>query len=124
MNSKKVAASNTTPLVKLDPVNGVFEMSGCSRPENVANFFQPIIEWLNEYAQTPCELTVFNFNLTYFNTASSKAIYDVMMILREIHNAGKNIEINWRYSSDDSDMEDAGIEFADIIEFPIKMIKY
>ena len=124
MNPKIIAASKTTPLVKLDPVSGVFEISGFSRPENVVNFYQPIIEWLSEYAQTPVELTVFDFNFTYFNTASSKAIYDIMMILREIHNAGKKVNIIWNYPSDDNDMEDAGAEFADIIEFPIKMIKY
>ena len=124
MNSIMIAAGETTPLVILDPVNGAFEISGCSRPENVAGFYKPIIDWLNEYAQTPCELTVFNFNLKYFNTASSKIIYDIMMLLRGMHNAGRTIVINWHYHSDDCDMEDVGIEFAEIIEFPIKMIKY
>ena len=124
MNSIIVAAGETTPLVRLDPVNGVFEISGCSRPENVAGFYKPIIDWLKKYALTPGESTVFNFNLKYFNTASSKVIYDIMMILREIHNAGKNVTINWNYHSDDCDMEEVGAEFADIIEFPIQMIKY
>ena len=119
-----IEATETTPKVRLDATSGVFEMSGCSRPNDVFKFYNPIIEWLKKYAQTPNEQTVFDFNLKYFDTASSKIIHDIMVKLKEIYNLGKSVTINWHYEADDCDLKEVGIELADIVEFPVNLIAY
>ena len=124
MNPIIINAAEDTPKIRLDAANEVFEISGRSLPEDVVKFYTPILEWLNEYAKSPNEHTVFDFKFTYFNTASSKIILDIMLKLGEIHDAGKNITIKWHYPSDDEDMEDAGIEYAEIVDIPIKMVEY
>jgi hypothetical protein len=62
--------------------------------------------------------------LSYFNTASSKIILDILLKLEEIRNNGANVEIKWHYSSDDEDMMEAGEEYAEIVDIPIELIEY
>jgi len=124
MNPIIISATEDTPGIRLDATNDVFEISGRSLPEDVVKFYKPIIDWLEEYAQSPNEKTVFNFKLSYFNTASSKIILDILMKLEGMHDGGKNISIKWHYPSDDEDMMEAGEEYADIVGVPIEMVEY
>jgi len=124
MNALILKAGENTPSIRLDATKGIFEISGNSRPENVAVFYKPAMDWLNVYAQSPNEQTVFDFKLKYFNTASSKIIYDIMMKLSDIHRAGKSVTIRWHYQSGDDDIEYVGKDFSEIVEFPIEMVEY
>ena len=119
-----ISATEDTPGIKLDATNDIFELSGRSLPEDVVKFYKPILDWLDEYSQSPNETTVFDFKLSYFNTASSKIILDILMKLEGIHNDGRNITIKWHYPSDDEDMMEAGEEYADIVDVPIELIEY
>lgn len=107
-----------TPKIILDKTNKIFEISGRSLPEDSAEFYQPVLEWLAEYAKDPLPETVFDFRLEYFNTASSKLILDVLTALEDINNA----IVHWYFYEDDEDMEEAGEEFAELvdIEFELK----
>ena len=124
MNPIIISATEDTPGIRLDAANDIFELSGRSLPEDVVKFYKPILDWLEEYAQSPNENTVFNFKLSYFNTASSKIILDILMKLEGIHNDGGNISIKWHYPSDDEDMMEAGEEYADIVDIPIELVEY
>jgi hypothetical protein len=107
-----------TPKIILDKTNKIFEISGRSLPEDSAEFYQPVLEWLAEYAKDPLPETIFDFRLEYFNTASSKLILDVLTALEDINNA----IVHWYFYEDDEDMEEAGEEFAELvdIEFELK----
>ncbi len=124
MEPIKIKGTDDTPQVILDKENRVFEISGRSLPEDVAAFFEPILKWINEYAQEPLEQTVFNFKLEYFNTASSKLILDVLLKLEQMADEGKNVLVRWHYPDDDEDMQEAGEEYADIVEVPFEQVSY
>jgi len=116
MEPFKLDATDETPTVVLDKNNNIFELSGKSLPEDVTTFYDPILEWLDEYAKIPNELTVFQFKMIYFNTASSKLIMDILLKLEEMVEDGANIKVEWYYQEDDEDMMEAGEEFSDIVE--------
>jgi len=120
MDTIIINATEDTPGIRLDAANDVFEISGRSLPEDVVKFYKPILDWLEEYAKSPNDKTAFNFKLSYFNTASSKIILDIMMKLEAV----ENVAIKWHYSSDDEDMMEAGEEYADIVDIPIDLIEY
>jgi hypothetical protein len=61
--------------------------------------------------------------MTYFNTASSKIILDILMKLEEIQEAGNEILIEWHYEEDDEDMQEAGEEYSEIVEVPFSFIQ-
>jgi hypothetical protein len=124
MQAIKIKGSDDTPNVILDKDNGIFEISGRSLPEDVAAFYEPILEWLEAYAEDPLEKTIFNFKLEYFNTASSKLLLDVLLKLEDMYDDGKDVLVRWHFPDDDEDMEEAGEEYADIVEVPFEQVSY
>lgn len=124
MEPLKIEPTDETPQVILDANNNAFEFSGKSLPEDVLTFYNPVVEWLNQYAINPNPVSNFVFKMVYFNTASSKLILDIMMILDEIHENGNEVKILWHYMEDDEDMMEAGEEYADMLEVPFEQISY
>jgi len=122
----KIQGSDDTPKVILDanPDNPIFEISGRSLPEDVVAFYEPILEWLDEYASSPLPKTIFDFKLEYFNTASSKLLLDVLLKLEDMYDDGNDVLVRWHYPDDDEDMEEAGEEYADIVEVPFEQVSY
>jgi hypothetical protein len=109
-----------TPRILLDKKNGIFEISGRSLPEDSADFYKPVLAWLDEYAKAPNTGTNWVFKLEYFNTASSKLILDIMSKLETIPNSN----VSWYFHEDDEDMEEAGQEFSELVELPFEFKTY
>ena len=124
METIKILGTDDTPTVILDAENDIFEISGRSLPEDVTAFYDPILNWLDEYATGSNPKTVFTFKLVYFNTASSKLLLDILMKLEEMHEEGKDILVKWYYPEDDEDMQEAGEEYADIVDVPFEQVSY
>ena len=124
METIKIIGTDDTPNVTLDAQNEIFEISGRSLPEDVTAFYEPILDWLTRYSSTPNAKTVFNFKLVYFNTASSKILLDILLKLEEIFEGGNDILVRWHFPDDDEDMEEAGVEYSDIVEIPFEQVSY
>ena len=41
--------TTSTPKVYFDPDQNLFEIKGCSRPEDVRDFYVPVITWLEKF---------------------------------------------------------------------------
>ncbi len=109
-----------TPKIILDHTNGIYEISGRSLPEDTAEFYKPVLEWLEAYSASPKPKTVFTFKLEYFNTASSKLILDILSKLESI----PGTTVSWYFHEDDEDMEEAGTEFSELVEVPFGFKTY
>ncbi len=123
MKALLIQATIDSPYVNLDKDNNVFELKGKSLPENVNIFYQPIIDWFSEYFKDPNSETVINFKLDYLNTASSKALLSLFLVVEEAVKNGMNAKIRWYFEEDDEDMKDIGDEYADIIQIPFEIIQ-
>jgi hypothetical protein len=73
---------------------------------------------------SPNPKTIFTFKLVYLNTASSKLLLDVLMKLEQLKEAGHDVLVRWYYPEDDEDMQEAGEEYADIVDVPFEQIGY
>ena len=114
-----------TPFVHLDRLSDTYIISGRSLPEDVTEFYKPVMDWLEEFAKTPEPEIKFTIKLEYFNTASSKVLLDIMMKLEDIHAAGDTgICIHWHYMAADEDMYEAGVEYKDLVSVPFELISY
>ncbi len=120
MEVLNLPGTEDTPTIILDSNNGIFEISGRSLPEDSAEFYTPILEWLDGYSSTPNQETEFVFKLEYFNTASSKLILDILSKLETIDNT----KVSWYYHEDDEDMQEAGNEFSELVEVPFDFRTY
>lgn len=120
----KIQGTDDTPSVVLDIENEVYQLSGRSLPEDVGAFYDPILDWLEEFAESSQPKMTFGFKLEYFNTASSKLILDILLKLEGMFEGGKEIMVKWYFPEDDEDMEEAGEEYADIVDIPFEQISY
>jgi len=116
-------ATADTPKVHLDATNNIFEISRMSLPEDAIEFFEPIVKWLEEYLKNPNEQTIFSFKLEYFNTASSKQIIQILLLLQEL-SKNNEVLIRWYYKDIDEDMEAIGEEYSQVIEAKFELIEY
>jgi DNA-directed RNA polymerase subunit M/transcription elongation factor TFIIS len=118
MEVLRVEGGEDRPKVVLDKENNIFEISGRSIPEDVTEFFNPILDWLDVYAQEPLEETVFNFKLEYYNTASSRLLLDVLLKLEDIYKDNHKVFVNWYYPQNDGDIEDGGKDYFELVKIP------
>ncbi|OFX39236.1 MAG: nuclear pore complex subunit [Bacteroidetes bacterium GWA2_32_17] len=120
MEALIIKETNDTPTITFDKENNRFEIKGKSLPENVNSFYEPVLKWLEQYFENPNPKTEFYFNLDYLNTASSKSMLSLLLILESAVTAGHKVEIIWQYLIDDEDMFDVGEEYSQIIKVPFK----
>ncbi|MDP4267695.1 MAG: DUF1987 domain-containing protein [Bacteroidota bacterium] len=120
--------SNITPQILLDPEKNIYKFSGQSRPENVKEFYDPILNWLEEF-NTEISMDNLSYNLTfifdyeYYNTASSKCILEIAKRLKLIKDTGVQMEVVWYYDEGDDDMRDAGTELSKIVKLPFTLME-
>jgi hypothetical protein len=119
-----IKATNDTPKVLFDPQNEIFEISGRSLPEDVVLFYQPVLDWLDQYMEDPLEYTEFVFKYVYFNTATSKLIQDILFKLEQLHEKNQKVKVIWYYEEDDEDMLDLGEEFEEIVDLEFEIVQF
>ncbi len=122
MQNLNIVEGNETPEVNMDVETGLIEFKGRSLPEDVNSFYQPVIKWIDEYLQSPAKETSVVFQLEYFNTASSKVIYEILMKLDKITSDQSDVKVSWYYETDDEDMLDIGKEYKENLQLNFNMI--
>lgn len=132
MNSIYIEATAKSPKVILDIEKNIFQIEGNSRPENVRDFYYPILDTLKEYFETLLQRKLqenfeefpikFNFKLEYFNSSSAKFLSDILVIIRKYADLGFNIKVYWYFDEGDDDMKEVGEDFSDMITYPFNYI--
>ncbi len=122
-----------TPKVIFDPANNMFEMTGSSRPEDVRDFYHPILEWLKvfitEISQSGSKIfskdnpLIFRIKLDYFNSSSAKFLFDIFEELNTINSKLFPVEILLYYDEADEDMKDAGKEMEELVDMGFRFIQ-
>jgi len=115
MKHLRIEGTKQSPLVDFNAETGKLELSGRSIPENSFEFYNPLLEWIGEYAKTPKEITVLKVYLEYFNTSSSKYILEVLKKLKEVLKVdGAEVKVDWCYDEDDEEMMETGEDYEDV----------
>jgi len=132
MNNLIIPATDFTPSVIFQIESGNFELSGVSRPEDVAGFYEGPLEWLSkleesiqstpEYKYELPELR-FSFKMTYFNSGSSKYMIQILRTLRNLIREGVDINIDWYFEEGDDKMQDDGEDLAEAVELNFNYIE-
>jgi hypothetical protein len=110
MNNLIVESTINTPTIKFG-TDGRLLMEGRSLPENVARFYQPLVEWA---AMLTAEVVKMDINLEYINTASAKKILELLKVL-DANNNIKEFIIIWHYEKDDEDVLENGQIFEELL---------
>lgn len=132
MESLRIEGSNISPKVIFDPATRSLEISGYSRPENVRDFYMPLLQWIEDYCASikkgkPTDADIepinFKFKFIYFNSSSAKFIYDIILLLSNIQNEGIPIKIYWYFDEDDDELREAGEELSDMAHVPFFFVE-
>lgn len=123
MEKLLIEPKNKTPMIDFDPNTGKMEIGGISSAENSLEFYKPILQWIDDYKNSPQPETVLNINFKYFNTSSAKCILDMLDRFVQLKSTGTKLTVNWYYEKDDEEMYDAGANFSDILELPFQLIE-
>lgn len=117
-------ATSKTPNVLFDASKGRFELKGRSIPENPAEFYSPIYDWINDYVASPRPTTIIDIKLEYFNISSSKSILGIFKIFEQLSDHGtSSVQVNWYFEEHDDEMEEAGEDFNAIIKLPFNLVE-
>jgi hypothetical protein len=102
----------TTPEVRFDFDESYLEIKGVSIPEDTEEFYNPLIEAIEEYIKTefPREITL-AFKLIYVNTSTSAVLGKIIKILEPLEGEDRVVNVNWYYELEDEDMKDLGEDF-------------
>jgi hypothetical protein len=124
MNNLNISSSKTTPQISFNAETGMLEITGQSYPESAVEFYQPIMDWLNQFFSNSGKQATLAFKLNYFNTSSSKCILNILRLFEKAHAEGKPVEVSWHHNEADEQMQETGEEFAEHLTMPFKVISF
>lgn len=119
-----IEGTEQTPKVILDKENNKFEISGSSFPTKTKEFYARIHAWIDNYVKEPNDKTEFVFKLDYYDTSSSKMIYELLIKLDKLLDADCEAKVNWLYAEDDVDMREDGEDYSSIVKVPFVFTPY
>lgn len=113
MKPLKIAAAIDTPEISFDPATNIFAISGISHPENAKEFYEKILDWLDELyeeirGKAGQKITV-DLSFKYINSASYMYLREVMKKVANIEKNGVQVEVLWKYHEDDEDLLNEGM---------------
>lgn len=125
MNDLYLKKSFNSPEVEFIAESGELSFEGRSIPEDPGEFFDRLINWLNEYFLNPVETTtVMSIKLEYINSGSSKYMLEVLRIMKVNHEKGKGVLIKWYFEEGDESIEELGQHYEQTIQIPFELIEY
>lgn len=122
MENLHIKGTIKSPTLDFNYEKGVLDISGRSHPEHAISVYESALQWLDDYAKAPKTETTVSVSLEYFNTSSSKVIFDIFRRLEKIHASGSKIKVKWYYEEDDDDLREEGEMFSELVKIPIELI--
>ncbi len=104
-------------------LDGNFAFVGASYMENAQEFYEPVLEWVENFMKSKKDVTL-SLQLYYCNTSSIKQIDQLLRRLQEYAQSGRNVQVLWYYNEEDEDSISEGEDFKDLITLPFSFISY
>jgi hypothetical protein len=110
---------------------GSLKISGDCFPEDSVKFFNPILNWIDQYMENnfvkdPKNRTVFESELNYVNTGSRPFVLTIVKQLNDLYKQGHQVDVKWYYYDDEELDENDDIQFNDLISdfvLPVQFIR-
>jgi len=121
-----IEPTKKTPKIIIDSDKYYIEIIGNSLPENVRDFYLPLIEkikavvdlWKKKF---PAKV-IFSIKLNYFNSSSNKFLFDMINTVITLKDTNIPINIDWYFEDGDDDLKEAGEELSEMLDYPFNYI--
>lgn len=117
MENLYIAPTPSSPQVDFRFDTHTLGLRGESYPENAAAFYGEIIARLKDYlaGQSGSRIEV-NIALAYFNSSSTKMLFNLIAALADAVAAGNRVALNWYHDEEDDTILEFGQELSE--DFP------
>ncbi|HIE16358.1 MAG TPA: DUF1987 domain-containing protein [Bacteroidales bacterium] len=121
-----IEPTKKTPKIIIDSDKYYIEIIGNSLPENVRDFYLPLIEkikavvdlWKKKFP----DKVIFLIKLNYFNSSSTKFLFDMINTVITLKDTNIPINIDWYFEDGDDDLKEAGEELSEMLDYPFNYI--
>jgi hypothetical protein len=117
MKKYDVKEGRHTPRIVLDPDEMMFEISGSSLPEDVERFYQPVIDWLDEFIHIITDTAnplVVSVRFNYYNSGSMRYIAEFFKRIKQINDKDVETVVKWFYDEEDDLLLEAGQDMEEV----------
>ena len=120
-NNISIQEGKNTPKVIGKEDIGELVIEGNSYPENVIQFYTPIMSWVEEVSKSIDSIKV---ECQFYYIASSSVIA-FLKLLQKIESLfdPKKITFKWKYEEGDEDIKKIGQDYSTILKTPIEIIE-
>lgn len=117
MENLYIAPAPSSPEVDFQFDNHTLCLRGESYPENAAAFYNEVITKLQNYLSGQDQQNIeVNIALAYFNSSSTKMLFNLIGALNTAVDAGNRVTLNWYYDEEDDTILEFGQELSE--DFP------
>lgn len=116
--------TKSSPSVDFDPAVGVLSVQGQSYPENAFKFYEPILEWADDYLrQLPPEAeALLQFQMPYMNTSSTKCLMMLLDKFESAYSQGKRVAVRWICNVDNESELECAEEMMEDLSLPFDIV--
>jgi SiaC family regulatory phosphoprotein len=107
MENLIIKGTEQTPEINFNK-NGLLVIKGISIPENITDFYIPIIQWMSELEKELPTTIHLVFEIEYINTSSTRVFIDIIKKINAYKELCPDTTISWKYAEDDEDNFDLG----------------
>lgn len=118
MEKWSIEASDRSPSVVLDRQDSLLKIEGRSYPEEGMDFFDPIILRVKSLQETEMPIRTMHIRLEYFNSATSKALAELLNALVNAKTRGHEVNVIWEYEEDDDGIQEDIDMFVESFNLP------
>jgi hypothetical protein len=117
MDNLYIAPTPSTPEVDFKFDAHTLSLRGESYPENAAAFYGEVIGRLKDYlAQLDGGKIEVSIALAYFNSSSTKMLFNLIEVLNRAVEAGNQVTLHWYHDEEDDTILEFGQELSE--DFP------
>lgn len=98
-------------------------MRGKSSPEDPVAFYNILLQNIENYVQLNVSKLTVNMAFEYFNTSSSKCLFNILRKLETVEELGKKVVVNWYFENEDEDMKEAGEDFSSFFDYEFNFLE-
>ena len=114
-------ATKSSPEINFEPKTSTLTIKGESYPENSFAFYKPIFD-LVEKALEQKDVFKMVIKVSYLNTSSTKSFMNLLDIVDDAHQKGKDVKVEWYYEEDNEHSYELALDFKDYLELPFEII--
>jgi hypothetical protein len=113
----------STPYILIDEEKSYMRFEGRSFHENVAEFYMEVNSWLDTYLVKDFGTFIFDFEMNYFNSSTSKLLHNMLTKMDRCVSDKKKVVVNWITTEDNDIIIECGEDFQeDFSNLKINMI--